>query len=125
MIFLDNIFIASIAGFASAIIGAMGMGGGGVLLLYLTFFVGIEHLRAQGINLAFFVPIAIVSLVIHTKNKLVDWKIVLYGVSTGAVGVFIGSYFAQMIGSNILSKIFGGMIVIIGARELFFKKYKK
>jgi uncharacterized membrane protein YfcA len=52
----------------------MGLGGGMVLIVYLTVFAGFSQLAAQGINLVFFIPIAIISLVLHTKNKLVEWK---------------------------------------------------
>lgn len=60
--------------FLSGIFASMGLGGGMVLIVYLTVFAGFSQLAAQGINLVFFIPIAIISLVLHTKNKLVEWK---------------------------------------------------
>ena len=49
---------ALLAGLMSGIIGGMGLGGGAVLIIYLTIFQGVEQLQAQGINLLFFIPIA-------------------------------------------------------------------
>ena len=60
--------------FLTGIFASMGLGGGMVLIVYLTVFAGFSQLAAQGINLVFFIPIAIISLVLHTKNKLVEWK---------------------------------------------------
>ena len=52
----------------------MGLGGGMVLIVYLPVFAGFSQLAAQGINLVLFITIAIISLVLHTNNKLVEWN---------------------------------------------------
>ena len=58
-----------ILGIASGIInGIFGSGGGMILIIYLTAFANISQLTAQGINLLFFIPIAILSVIIHTKT---------------------------------------------------------
>ena len=49
-------FWAALAGTLSGVIGAMGLGGGGVLIIYLTLFLGMEQGIAQGVNLIFFIP---------------------------------------------------------------------
>ena len=66
-----HLFAAALAGFAAGALGAMGLGGGGVLLLYLAL-TGTGQLAAQGVNLTFFLPIAALSLVLHRKNGLVE-----------------------------------------------------
>ena len=53
---------ALLAGLFSGIIGAMGLGGGAVLIIYLSVFTDMPQLEAQGINLIFFIPIAIAAL---------------------------------------------------------------
>ena len=45
---------ALLAGLFSGIIGAMGLGGGAVLIIYLSVFTDMPQLEAQGINLIFF-----------------------------------------------------------------------
>ena len=52
-----NWLLSSIIAFASAAIASMGIGGGAVLLLFLTVFSDIPLATAQGINLLFFLPI--------------------------------------------------------------------
>lgn len=105
--------------FLGAALSALGMGGGGVLLIYLTVYAGIDQLAAQGINLVFFIPVAAVALIIHIKNKLVKWRIVLPCVLLGLPGVWFGAQLASYFGSELLQKLFGGFLLIIGLRELF------
>lgn len=120
-----GLIAAVIASFLAAILSSMGMGGGGILLLYLTVFLQTDQLQAQGINLAFFIPIAIVSLIIHQKNHLVSWKLTLWCVVGGIAGVFLGNFVAEALGSQMLKKVFGAFLLIIGVRELFFSPKKK
>lgn len=60
--------------FLTGVFASMGLGGGMVLIVYLTVFAGFSQLAAQGINLVFFIPIAIISLVLHTKTSLWNGK---------------------------------------------------
>ena len=64
-----------VIGFLSGIISGMGIGGGAILIPALTLFYGIEQKLAQGINLVYFLPTAIIALVIHIKNKSADLKV--------------------------------------------------
>lgn len=108
-----------IAAFLTGIFAAMGVGGGMILIIYLTFFAGFPQLAAQGINLLYFIPIAVLSVIIHTKNKLIEWKKILPSLFCGTVTAVFGALAADYLGSEVLGKIFGGFIIIIGIRELF------
>ena len=55
-----NVFVGLITGAAAS----MGLGGGFVLLVYLSIFTNTPQDMAQGINLLFFLPIALLSLII-------------------------------------------------------------
>ena len=110
--------------FFGALLSALGMGGGGILLIYLTVYAGMDQLAAQGINLIFFIPVAITALLIHMKNNLIKWKIVLPCVLLGLPGVYFGVYLAEYLGSIFLQKLFGVFLLIIGLRELFFSARK-
>lgn len=111
-----------IAAFLSAVAGSLGLGGGGILLLYLAAFLNMEQLKAQGINLAFFLPIAVISILIHAKNHLIQWKLVLPMVLTGCLGVALGTMSLNWIPTGILSKCFAAFLFFLGIRELFSKK---
>ncbi|MCL2033659.1 MAG: sulfite exporter TauE/SafE family protein [Oscillospiraceae bacterium] len=107
--------------FFGAALSALGMGGGGILLIYLTVYLGLDQLKAQGINLIFFIPIAAAALIMHIKNRLVQWRIVWPCILLGLPGVFLGEKLAMLIGPGMLQKIFGGFLLMIGIKELFSK----
>lgn len=110
-----------IAGFFSAVLASMGMGGGSILIIYLTLWEEMAQQQAQGINLLFFIPVAAIALFIHNKNSLVKWKTALPFILSGMVGVFLGSAVAHGIDAELLRKAFAVFLMIIGARELFQK----
>ena len=53
-----------LAAFFSGLAGSLGLGGGGVLVLYLALALGMSQLKAQGINLLFFIPCAVLSSIV-------------------------------------------------------------
>ena len=114
-----------IAGFLTGVAASMGLGGGFVLIIYLTVFAGTEQVQAGGINLLFFLPIALISMFIHTKNKLVEWKLILPLCVSGAVGVIIGALLLGVVNEGLLRKLFAGLLVFVGIREIFHKKVDK
>ena len=107
-----------IASVAAGLLGAMGFGGGGVLILYLTMVLGIKQISAQGINLIFFIPSAIIGLIIHIKHHLIKFKQILPILISAIPGVALGLYLTTVISNEMLSKIFGGILVIMGLKEL-------
>ncbi len=116
--------ISAVAGVLSGIIGAMGMGGGGVLIIYLNFFTDIPQSTAQGINLLFFLPTAVFSVLYYSRKKLIVWKIALPFAAMGVIGTLIGCFLCGKFDNGILSKMFGFLLLIMGALGLF-KKEKK
>ncbi len=113
---------ALLAGLFSGILGSMGLGGGGILIIYLSLFTSTEQLKAQGINLLFFVPIGILSIIIYTIKKQIVWKITLKIAAFGVIGAVSGIFLADFLGGEVTQKIFGGLLIIMGICEVFKKK---
>lgn len=108
-------------GLASGIISGMGIGGGAILIPALVFLFAIDQHAAQGINLVFFIPTAVIALVIHIRNKKVDfgtaWPIVVGGLA----GAFFGARMAVSMESAVLRKWFGVFLLLMGAYEALRK----
>ena len=124
-----NFIFYIVAGAVSGIIAGMGMGGGTLLIPILTILLNVEQRVAQGINLIVFVPMSIVALIIHCKNKLVDFKIGIPIICSGLIASVCGSFLATKIPSNLLQKMFGAFLLLVGLWQiisLFFigKKQK-
>lgn len=109
------------AAFLTGFLSSLGVGGGVILIVYLTVIAGIDQLTAQGINLIFFLPIAFLSVIIHRKNKLIDIKKLIPAMITGSICSVIGAVLAELIGGDILRKGYGIFVIILGIRSLFQK----
>ena len=110
--------LTMIAAFLTGLLASLGVGGGMVLIIWLTAVMGMSQLEAQGINLLFFLPIALLSVMIHRKNGLISFKELVPSVLTGILGAAAGSFAAKLMGSVLLGKIFAVFILVIGVKEL-------
>ena len=108
-----------LGGLAGGLVGGMGMGGGTLLIPILTMFMRIEQHLAQAINLLVFIPTGIIAVIIHAKNKLIDYKI--FGVIIiPAIATAVGA--ALLVGqlkSETLRLIFAIFLILISLFELF------
>ncbi len=121
------IFWEILAGVLGGIIAGMGMGGGTLTIPILTIFLHYKQINAQGLNLVAFLPTAVVALIIHIKNKLVDfkstWLLALVGCIT-CIGAAIG---ANHISNSILKKLFAVFLIGLAIWQLveFVKEIKQ
>lgn len=116
---------ALLAGLFSGIIGGMGLGGGAVLIIYLTVFKDIEQLHAQGINLIFFIPIALTAVIIYAFKKQIKWSITVPIAAGGILGAAAGFFLTDIIGGSFTAKLFGGFLILLGIKEIFSKNKTK
>lgn len=119
-----NIFIL-FASFLAGALSGMGLGGGGILLVFLTAFSSIDQLTAQGINLIFFLPTGLIAIIIYAIKKQIEWKIVFKMWLFGSVGALGGYFIAKAIETQYLSKIFAAFLIIFGLITLFTKDKSK
>lgn len=106
-----------VAGLVSGIIGGMGMGGGTLLIPILTIFLGFSQKSAQAINLLVFIPMAIFSLIIHIKNKLVDFNVGIPIMLIGIIFSILGSTLANLLTNENLKIFFGIFLLIVGVYQ--------
>lgn len=111
--------IEVIIGIAAGIISGMGIGGGMILIPCLVFFLNMGQQAAQCVNLYYFIPTAVVSLIVHVKNKNVEYKKSLGIVLSGLPFSVLGAYLAIHTSPELLGRIFGAFLVILGAREVY------
>lgn len=118
-----KIFLYVLSGALSGILGGMGMGGGTLLIPLLSFLKVSQH-TAQAINLLSFVPMSIVAIIIHIKNKLVDFKNLLYLIIPAIIFGVLGSFVAKQISGDVLRRAFGGFLMLLSGLVAFsaFKK---
>ncbi len=113
--------IQALVGLLSGLIASMGLGGGFVLLIWLTLFEDMPQRGAQGINLLFFLPIALISVIMHIRAGLLDKKLVLSLIPGGIIGAVLGTIGSQIVGNDLLRKLYAVFLLAFGLRELFRK----
>ncbi len=115
------IAINMIAAALIACMAGLGIGGGGLLVIYLTLVLSTDQLAAQGINLVFFIFSAIASLFIHFKKRKLDIRRIAVLAVTGVITSVLGSYISHNIDVEILRTVFGIMLIATGTISLFKK----
>ena len=106
-------------GLVSGIVSGTGMGGGTILIFLLTFLMGVEQHIAQATNLIFFVPTAIVAIIVNLRNKNVDVKLAIIISIFGILGAIIGANISIHTDVKILKKCFGVFLAIIAINEIY------
>ncbi len=114
-----------IAGIFISTLSGMGIGGGGLLVLYLVFIRNMAQPSAQGLNLLFFIAASLSALIYHFKKRKIDKKLLILLIIPGFLGAVIGSITANAIDPLLIRKIFGWLSVISGAVVLFDTKCNK
>lgn len=113
-------------GIISGVFSGIGMGGGTILIFFLTVFAGLEQHIAQATNLIYFIPTAISSIIINYKDNNIDKKLAISVSVFGIIGAIIGAIISTNMQVNILRKYFGFFLVVIAIHEIYtlFKEYK-
>ncbi len=112
---------AVLAGAATGVLSGFGVGGGTLLLIYLTAVLGMDQHQAQGINLLYFLPAAATALPSHIENGYIDKKTALPAIAAGLVGTAAAAWAATALDVGLLRRFFGAYLLVIGVRELFRK----
>ena len=114
-----------LVGMATGILSGFGIGGGSLLILYLTTFAGVPQYTAAGINLLYFLFCAPAALISHIRKHLVEKKTALLAIAAGIVTSLAAAYVASLMDLSLLRRIFGVFLLYIGVRELFCRSEKK
>lgn len=110
-----EIFIGTISG----IVSGLGMGGGTILILFLSLFLDIEQHIAQATNVIFFVPTAITAILVNLKQKNINLKIGLPICLWGVIGAFVGAIISMQMNMKTLRKFFGLFIILIAIYQTY------
>ena len=108
-----------LVGAATGILSGFGVGGGTLLLVYLTTFAGVDQHLAQGINLLYFLPAALTALPAHWKNGYIRRDALLPAILAGLLLSGAAAWLATGLDTGLLRRCFGGFLVILGLYELF------
>ena len=116
-----TLFLGTLLGFLSG----LGIGGGSLLMLWLTLVLDMQQTAARTVNLLFFLPSAAVACCYRKKQGTLDVKKMLPAIAGGCFGALLGTWLGSALDTLWLKKGFGILLLITGIREVFWKPKKK
>ena len=122
---LDSFPVALAVGIVLGFLSGLGIGGGSLLILWLTMVLGLAQQTARGINLLFFLPAAAISCLFRWKQGAVDFKAILSAAIAGCIAAAACTYLGTMLDLELLKKLFGILLIGTGLRELFYRPQKR
>lgn len=116
-----SLAVGTVLGFLSG----LGIGGGSLLILWLTLVLDMEQKAARTVNLLFFLPAAVVACFYRKKQGTLDVKKMLPAIAAGCIGAVLGTRLGAEMDTSLLKKGFGILLLATGIREIFWKPKKK
>lgn len=121
---LESLPVILIVGTVLGFLSGLGIGGGSLLIIWLTAVLNTDPLTARSINLLFFIPSALIACVIRLRRGELDWKTPLPAIAAGCITAALCSGLAGMLDTQLLKKLFGIILLAAGAKELFYRERK-
>jgi|GEM_PF-1091897 len=116
----------TLASFLAAILTGLGVGSGGVFIVYLTMIADYPQLAAQGLNLHFFIFSTAAALLVHARSQALPFRRLFYICLTGSAGCIGGALLARQLDGGILRTVLALLLIFSGANSLLSsKKIKK
>ena len=112
-----NMLIGSFLGF----LAGLGVGGGSLLILWLTAVLNMDPQTARSINLLFFIPAALIACIFRRKQGQLNPKQLLPAILAGCIAAAVFSFLGIYLDTTLLKKLFGGLLIFTGLRELFYR----
>lgn len=109
---------ALVIGLLTGILSGFGIGGGTILMIYLTAFAAFPQKIAQSINLLYFIPTAAAALILHSKHHQLKWNAVLPATLCGCATAAGFSFLAIGMNLTLLRRLFGVFLLFTGISEL-------
>ena len=113
--------VSLLVGAALGFLSGLGIGGGSLLILWLTLIRGLDPAAARGVNLLFFLPCAIVAGAFRWKQGAIPFRKILPAIVCGCAAALFFSLFSTRLDVTVLKKLFGGLLILTGLREIFYK----
>ena len=118
---LESFPVAVFVGTVLGTLSGLGTGGGSLLILWLTLGLGMAQNEARAINLLFFIPSALVACVLRWKQGQLEIKKILPAIVAGSISAAVFAMLGNNMDTSLLKKLFGGLLVFTGIRELLYK----
>lgn len=118
---LESLPICLLVGGVLGFLAGLGVGGGSLLILWLTLALGWEPQRASSVNLLFFLPAAAVSTAFRWKQGLPRGRGLILAIVSGCIAAWVFSLLRVRMDTQLLRRLFGLLLLATGVRELRYR----
>ena len=115
--FIFHFFIDTVLGF----LAGMGVGGGSLLLLWLTQVVMLEQTQARILNLLFFLPAAVIATIYRKRQQKLAVRPAGSAIIAGCSAALLFTMISRILDVELLKKLLGGLLILTGIREVFYR----
>ena len=122
---MDSLVVTLLVGTALGFLTGLGVGGGSLLMVWMTAVLGMDSITARSINLLFFLPGAAIAILFRKRQGKIQWKNVLPPALAGCIAAAVCSIFSTAVDNSWLQKIFGVILIMTGLREIFWKPKRR
>ena len=119
---MDSLIVTLLVGAALGFLTGLGVGGGSLLMVWLTAVLGMDAISARSINLLFYLPGAAIAILFRKRQGKIQWRNVLPPALAGCIAAAVCSRFSTAVDNSWLQKIFGVILIAAGLRELLWNE---
>lgn len=117
MSFLLTVLVSAALGLLSG----LGIGGGSLMILWLTLVCKMDFSNAKYLNLLFFLPPAFLSSVVRIFRREISLKKILPAALAGSLAAALFAGISSTWDVEILRKLFGALLLFTAQKELRYK----
>ena len=121
---MNSLPVTVLMGTVLGLLSGLGIGGGSLLILWLTVVLDWDPAVARTVNLLFFLPAAVISCVLRLKRGTLKLRPILPAIAAGCIGAFLFSSLSNRLDTSALKKLFGIVLIAAGIRELCYRPRK-
>ena len=118
---LESLPVILVIGTVLGFLTGLGIGGGSLLIIWLTTVLGMDTLTARGINLLFFIPGAVIAICFRKKQGQIQWKTILPPAAAGCAAAAVCAQLSTVVDNSFFRTLFALILLAAGTRELLWK----
>ena len=121
---LESAPVAILIGILLGFLSGLGIGGGSLLIIWLTTLLDWSIQDTRAVNLLFFLPAALIACFIRFRQGKLPWKPLTPAIVTGCIFAVAGSILTHWVQTDMLKKLFGFLLILAGTKELLYRERK-
>ena len=121
---LNSVAVSILAGLVLGFLAGLGIGGGSLLMLWLTVVLDTPYPTARAVNLLFFLAAAGGVSFLRLRKGNLNFTSLLPAILSGCILAALGSWIGKNLDLNWTRKCFGVLLLVTGIRELFYRPRK-